>query len=145
MYVAFISYLFGTMRRNMFNLSRCYMRSLFCKHDIKSNFSCLSRCRISNISDESKISKIEYKTSRHYTQSKMTNCWNCHKPMDIYTGGSKESFFCSSCGSLQDVNVNYVSEWTLGQNIVKITVNKFCRITLHFSESLNNFESIKMS
>lgn len=52
--------------------------------------------------------------------------------MDTYTGGSKESFFCSSCGSLQDVNVNYVSEWTLGQNIVKITVNKFAELLYAF-------------
>lgn len=101
-------------RRNVLNSSRFYVRNLFRQREIENNLFCLRRYRISGIlSNERENSNVnvKFEIARHYTQAKSANCWNCHKPMDIHTGGSKESFFCSSCGSLHDVNGNYVREW----------------------------------
>lgn len=98
------------MRRNVLTVSRIAVQHLSCNHQIEKNLlsKCLSQRTIANISNESKVSKMKFKTSRLYTQTKLTNCWSCHTPMDISTGGTKESFFCSSCGCLQEVNMNYV-------------------------------------
>lgn len=131
-------------RRNVLNSSRFYVRNLFRQREIENNLFCLRRYRISGIlSNERENSNVnvKFEIARHYTQAKSANCWNCHKPMDIHTGGSKESFFCSSCGSLHDVNGNYVREWMHFEQILLQHREIFYRITLRCSESPNNFKS----
>lgn len=109
------------MRKNALISSRFYIQSLFCNHKIKTG---LTRWlyQYSTCNSESKIPKIEFITSRYYTQSTQSTCWCCHKPINSCMTGTKESFFCSNCGSLQEVNNNFVREQTpkYGKNIVTL-------------------------
>lgn len=110
---SYVSYSSFKMRRNVLNLSRLAMQSLFCKNEIQKKLlsKYLSQCRLAGIPDGSTISKIKLADSRPYTQTNVTNCWNCQKPTDVNIAGAKESFFCSSCGCLQEVNFTYVRDW----------------------------------
>ncbi len=103
------------MRRNVFNLSRIYLRSLSGNHELEKNIlsKCFGQRRISGIPNGSKAFVNKFRTSRLYTDTKAINCWNCQRPMDIRLAGTKESFFCSSCGSLQEMIVNYVRRKTV--------------------------------
>ncbi|XP_037030108.1 iron-sulfur cluster co-chaperone protein HscB isoform X2 [Bradysia coprophila] len=97
------------MRRNFVNLSRICSRSLSCNIEIE-NHSVLKRLnqyRAATDSQQNYVCGIPFTTIRCYTDTRATTCWNCHRPTDIIPVGTKESFFCSSCGSLQEMNKTY--------------------------------------
>lgn len=108
------------MRRNIFNLSRfsSNSRSLCCNsnrnHITERNSTSLGivHRRFSSIFGNDPDCTIQWKSLRTYTERKSTNCWNCHRPIDVLKPGTKESFFCSNCGSLQKISGNYVS-WSI--------------------------------
>lgn len=95
------------MRRNVLISSRLCAR-LFCNHAIKDNF--LPRC-VSQYK-ENKIPKLTLTPARFYSQATPTKCWSCQKPTNNRLAGTKDSFFCSNCGSLQEAEKNYVRERT---------------------------------
>lgn len=119
------------MRRNVLNLSRFLMSSFLSRNEIKKDVlsQCLGRCGMSYIPDQSETNKIQFRTARQYSKTQLTDCWNCKEPMNNNTG-SKESFFCSSCGSLQEVNSNYVREWIWSKMSFKLYSEPFTELLL---------------
>ncbi|KAJ6634528.1 Iron-sulfur cluster co-chaperone protein HscB [Pseudolycoriella hygida] len=98
------------MRRSVWNLRRfCVHNSFSFNREVEINFSSQfhNRRGFFNVPKEDRISRIKLKASRVYSDTKITKCWNCHTPLDVHSFGLKESFFCSSCGSLREVNDNY--------------------------------------
>lgn len=108
------------MRRNAIHLSRLFSRHFsynpWINHDIETNPLPLGQHRIPgflNRNDRrSRVAKTEVETIRPYSEShkvRQRNCWSCQQLLDTSaTTGTKESFFCSNCGSLQEVDTNYV-------------------------------------
>lgn len=129
------------MRRNLLISSRIFVQSLLYNPIIKNDFFTKCFCQY-NKCEESKIPKISLVPARFYTQCNEINCWSCHKPLHISIAGTKESFFCSSCGSLQEVNINYVREWKyipLVISLINYLQNYFSLfgITEHFALNQN--------
>lgn len=110
-----------TMKGLMF--SRFYIRSFHCDYQritTKSQTRNLRQCRIWN---EKRFPQNMFLASRTYAETKTINCWSCHRPLDACSTGTKESFFCSSCGSLQEINKNYVSKLRWWTNALKHFTN----------------------